>query len=90
MTALNPKSIAFFIAFVPQFVDPGRPLLPQFALLVATFVTLAALNALAYALAADRLRRAIARPVVIAWLTRLGGLALIAMGLFTTTLRRTA
>ena len=90
VTALNPKSIAFFIAFVPQFVAPDRPLLPQFALLVGTFVTLAALNALAYALAADRLRRAIARPAVIAWLTRLGGLALIAMGFFTATLRRTA
>ena len=90
VTALNPKSIAFFIAFVPQFVAPDRPLLPQFALLVGTFVTLAALNALAYALAADRLRRAIARPAVIAWLTRLGGLALIAMGFFPATLRRTA
>ena len=38
----------------------------------------------------SRLRRAIARPAVIAWLTRLGGLALIAMGFFTATLRRTA
>jgi len=90
VTALNPKSIAFFIAFVPQFLTPSAPLLPQFAILVATFVTLAVLNALAYALAADRLRTAIARPSVIAWLTRAGGAALIGMGLLTATLRRSA
>ena len=88
VTALNPKSIAFFIAFVPQFLTAEAPLLPQFAILVATFVSLAALNALAYALAADRLRSAIARPSVIAWLTRCGGAALIGMGLLTATLRR--
>jgi threonine/homoserine/homoserine lactone efflux protein len=88
VTALNPKSIAFFIAFVPQFVATDRDLLPQFAILIATFVGLAALNALAYALLADRLRGAITRPAVVAWLTRIGGGALIGMGLLTATLRR--
>ncbi|TMM55206.1 LysE family translocator [Sulfitobacter sabulilitoris] len=89
VTALNPKSIAFFIAFVPQFVRPDAALLPQFAILIATFVGLAALNALAYALLADRLRRIIARPGIITWITRAGGAALVAMGLATATLRRT-
>lgn len=90
VTALNPKGIAFFIAFVPQFVRPDAPLLPQFAILIATFVTLAALNALAYALAADRLRRVIAQPGIITWITRAGGSALVAMGILTATLRRSA
>lgn len=89
VTALNPKSIAFFIAFVPQFVRPDAPLAPQFAILIATFVGLAAMNALAYALLADRLRTTISRPNTITWLTRGGGVALIAMGLITATLRRT-
>lgn len=88
VTALNPKSIAFFVAFVPQFVAPGAPLLPQFAILVTTFVTLAALNALAYALAADRLRRVISRPSILTTLTRAGGATLIGMGVLTATLRR--
>jgi len=88
VTALNPKSIAFFIAFVPQFLTPAAPLLPQFAILIATFVTLAALNALAYALLADRLRQIIARPSIITWITRAGGAALITMGVLTATLRR--
>jgi len=88
VTALNPKSIAFFIAFVPHFIDPARPLLPQFAILVATFVGLAALNALIYALAAARLRGWIGLPAVTAWLARAGGGALIAMGAATAMLRR--
>ncbi|MCB1311521.1 MAG: LysE family translocator [Sedimentitalea sp.] len=88
VTALNPKSIAFFIAFVPQFLRPEAPLLGQFAILIATFVSLAALNALAYALLADRLRRTIGRPRVITGLTRTGGLALIGMGVATAILRR--
>ncbi|MCX7567621.1 LysE family translocator [Sulfitobacter sp. F26169L] len=88
VTALNPKSIAFFIAFVPQFIRPDAALLPQFAILIATFVTLAAANALVYALAADHLRRFIAKPDIIAWITRAGGGALIAMGVLTSTLRR--
>ena len=88
VTALNPKSIAFFIAFVPQFVNASDPLLPQFSILIATFVTLAALNALAYALLAERLRRFVARPRTLAWITRAGGATLIGMGLLTATLRR--
>ena len=90
VTALNPKSIGFFVAFVPQFIDPARPLLPQAAILVATFVGLAALNALLYALAADRLRSRIARPGVIGMLQKAGGAMLIAMGALTATLRRSA
>lgn len=88
VTALNPKSIAFFIAFVPQFLRPEAPLVPQFAILIATFVGLAGLNALAYALLADHLRRWIDRPSVIAGLTRTGGITLMGMGLATALLRR--
>lgn len=88
VTALNPKSIAFFIAFVPQFLRADAALLPQFALLIATFVTLAAINALAYALLADRMRARIRRPSTRLWLNRAGGGALVGMGVMTAALRR--
>lgn len=90
VTALNPKSIGFFIAFVPQFLDPTRAMLPQFAVMIATFVGLAALNALAYALLADKLRQKIARPSVIRNLTRMGGVTLMGMGVLTASLKRAA
>lgn len=88
VTALNPKSIAFFIAFVPQFIDPERAFLQQGVVLIATFVALAALNALVYALAAAHLRDAIRKPAVLTGLTRVGGATLIAMGVATASLKR--
>ncbi|GIT91173.1 lysine transporter LysE [Jannaschia pagri] len=89
VTALNPKSIVFFIAFVPQFIDPNAALGPQFAILIATFVGLATLNALAYALLAARLRDGLRRPSVLRAMGRLGGAALMAMGAATALTRRT-
>ena len=88
VTALNPKSIVFFIAFVPQFITPAQPLMPQFVILIATFVGMAAINALAYALLADKLRRKISKPSVLGWLTRFGGAALVTMGIATAAIRR--
>jgi threonine/homoserine/homoserine lactone efflux protein len=88
VTALNPKSIAFFVAFVPQFIDGAAPFLPQALVLVATFVTLAACNALAYALLAGRLSGAVTRPGVRRVFNRLGGGALIGAGVATAAMRR--
>ncbi|MFC3084861.1 LysE family translocator [Tabrizicola soli] len=34
---LNPKVILFILAFLPQFVDPSRPILPQFLVLGLVF-----------------------------------------------------
>lgn len=89
VTALNPKSITFFIAFVPQFVDPDRALFAQLAVMEVTFVTLASAVVLAYALLAARLRRTIARPRTLGWLNRGGGAALIGLGAATALAKRT-
>ncbi|MFK4729975.1 LysE family transporter [Agromyces mediolanus] len=35
---LNPKAIVFFLAFLPQFIRPGMPLLPQYLVVGATVV----------------------------------------------------
>ena len=89
VTALNPKSIAFFIAFVPQFIDKSAPLWPQLVIIEATFVTLAALNALVVALAADQLRLRIRRPSVLRAMNRTGAGFLVGMGLATAATSRT-
>jgi len=35
----NPKAIVFILAVLPQFIDPGRPLLMQYLLMALTMVT---------------------------------------------------
>jgi threonine/homoserine/homoserine lactone efflux protein len=89
VTALNPKSIAFFVAFVPQFVDHSAPLLPQFAIMEATFVLIGAVNALAYALAADQMRLRIRRPAVLRAINRTGATCLVGMAAATAAAGRT-
>ena len=88
VTLLNPKSIGFFIAFVPQFIDSANPVVPQFLIMIVTFVGLGGINVLAYALLAARLRDKVTRPGALAWLQRAGGGVLICLAAFTLTLRR--
>jgi threonine/homoserine/homoserine lactone efflux protein len=49
VTALNPKGIVFFVAFLPQFISPQASVVPQLWLLATTFVVLAVVNATLYA-----------------------------------------
>jgi threonine/homoserine/homoserine lactone efflux protein len=87
VTALNPKSITFFVAFVPQFVDRSAPFAPQAAVMVATFVVLAFANAFAYALAASRARKTFANPKAIKAFNRTGGTLLMGAGVATAIIR---
>jgi threonine/homoserine/homoserine lactone efflux protein len=80
VTALNPKSMVFFIAFLPQFLDGTRALVPQLVIFEASFLTLATLNALGYALLASAARRTIRRPAVQRAVNRTGGTLLIGAG----------
>jgi threonine/homoserine/homoserine lactone efflux protein len=81
VSSTNPKTLLFYAAFFPQFVDPGNPLGPQLALLCVTFLALATVLDGGYVLLAGHLR---------AWLrgrrgarlrARLTGSLLIATGL---------
>ena len=83
VTALNPKSITFFVAFLPQFLDPASSLLTQMLVFEATFLALAFTNALGYAIVASRARRIAGNPTAIAWFNRTGGTLLIGAGLAT-------
>jgi homoserine/homoserine lactone efflux protein len=59
----NPKGVLFFAAFLPQFIDPGRSLWTQFAVMAGTFAVIESITELAIAGTAARLRP---------WLERVG------------------
>lgn len=72
----NPATTPFFLAFLPQFVQPGRPALPQLALLSLSFLVLALVLDTLYALLAARVGRGLATPSSARWRQRLSGVLL--------------
>jgi len=90
VTTLNPKGIVFFVAFVPQFVDPARPIVMQCVILIATFVILGALNAVFWAVMAGTMRNRFSSPRALRVVNRFGGSAMIGAGLLTALTRRSA
>lgn len=87
VTALNPKSITFFVAFLPQFLDPVGDFWMQMLIFEATFVTLAFANALGYALIASRARAVVSNPRAIGLFNKAGGTLLIGAGVATVAMR---
>lgn len=87
VTALNPKSIVFFIAFVPQFVSADLPVAPQFSILIVTFVALAAVNTALWALLAGEMRARFERPSARRLAARIGAGFLIGAGALTVVAR---
>jgi threonine/homoserine/homoserine lactone efflux protein len=90
VNVLNPKTALFFLAFLPQFVDPNRGAVwTQVAVLGIAFVSVAVLSDLSYALVSDaiagRIRRTGTGAKVRRWLT--GGV-FVALGITAAAARR--
>jgi threonine/homoserine/homoserine lactone efflux protein len=62
VAAGNPKAILIFTAFLPQFVAPGQPMAPQFALLGVLFLAFELVAIAIYAAIGSRMRHWFARP----------------------------
>lgn len=82
----NPKTLLFYGAFFPQFIDPARPALAQVALLSVTFVAIAMLVDGAWAVAAGRARRLLQMHGT--WRNRISGGLLLGAGLGLALVRR--
>ncbi len=77
----NPKLILFAAAFLPQFVSPNAPQVPQFAILVATFIALETFWYCVYALGGRSIARLLTRPALKRGFNRLTGIIFIAFGI---------
>lgn len=87
--ALNVKTALFFLAFLPQFVSPGEPLLPQLVLLGTICVLLNTLVDVIAVFAADRLLRSgAARATRARLLTRISGATMLGLGAYLALARR--
>lgn len=90
VTALNPKGIVFFVAFLPQFINPQAGVAAQLWVLAITFVALATLNATLYAVFAASARRLLASPAAQRRFNLAGGSLLSCAGLWALLARRAA
>ena len=90
VTALNPKGIAFFVVFLPQFINPAVEPNHQLLILGATFLVMASINATLYGFFAGHLRDTMRNSRVRRWFNRCGGSALIGAGIFTAAMQRSS
>ncbi len=88
VTAMNPKGIIFFVAFLPQFINHAKEAVPQFWLLAVTFVVLATINATLYAAFAASARRLLCSPRAQRRFNIAGGSLLVTAGIWALLARR--
>jgi homoserine/homoserine lactone efflux protein len=86
----NPKTLAFFTAFLPQFVDPGRPAGPQLALMCVVSILMAAVSDSCWAVASGLGRAWFMQPARARLLTRASALSLVGGGIWLSLARRPA
>ena len=80
ITALNPKSIVFFLAFLPQFINSEESFITQSLILGSTFLGLALLSVVLYSLLSSFIGQQMRLPLIHRWTNRIGGSLLIGAG----------
>lgn len=86
----NPKTTAFFAAFLPQFVDPGLPAAPQLAIMCAASVLIAGCLDAGWAVAAGLGRAWFLAPARAKLLGRASAALLVGGGVWLSLARRPA
>jgi len=82
LAALHPASLVFFVAYVPIFIAPTDPMLPQFATMAASFVGLGVMSVLAWATLASLGRNFLKEAGVARRAQRFAGAAIVLLGVF--------
>ncbi len=90
VNATNPKGILFMLAVLPQFIDPARPQLAQYAICAATLAVTDLIVMSAYTGLASRLLAALREPHHIRVVNRTFGGPFVAAGALLATFRRAA
>jgi threonine/homoserine/homoserine lactone efflux protein len=88
VTALNPKDIVFFVAFLPQFINPAFETTSQFLILMVSFLSVISITITSFALFAGTVRNKIQNYQIRKLCNRIGGSALIGAGLWASTIQR--
>ena len=84
----NPKTITFFTAFLPQFVDPALPTAHQLLMMCTAAIVMAGLTDCAWAMVAGAGRSFFLQRVNTKWLGRIAGGVLIGGGIWLSLARR--
>ena len=69
----NPKGWAFFIALLPPFIDPTRPMPSQMVVLLSVILTLEALSLMVYALGGKSLSKVLQKSGNVRLMNRIAG-----------------
>jgi len=88
VNATNPKGIVFMLAVLPQFIDPSRPQLPQYAICGATLVFTDLVVMSGYTGFASRVLRLLREPHHIKAMNRTFGALFVAAGAVLATFKR--
>ena len=88
ISATNPKTLLFYAAFFPQFLDPAAPALPQLIIMAVTFLVVATVLDSGYAVLAGCVRPLVTGPRSALIRQRLSGTFLLGAGLALALVRR--
>lgn len=86
----NPKTILFFLALFPQFIDPAKTVWSQSLLLGAIAIAIDFVVQIAYTLAGGMLSKALSRTAVKRWFERCIGGAFMGLAVLAALVRRAA
>lgn len=83
VTTFNPKTIIFFLAFFPQFINPAQNMLKQFIIMGGVYTVIGGIAAIIYDLVAHKISRWIKKPSTKRGINIITGILLCSLGIIT-------